>query len=232
VSYDTALRDVGATQYKAGYLPYAIVDGWQQLKTDFAAWRVDVAGVKFAQDEKARAWLDKDRILHEMLVLRDLGVWAHFVGDASQPLHVSVHHDGWGDYPNPEGFTDKRGLHSRFEGRFVAENIGDGDISALMVAYRDCGCAIEDRTVHYLTETEAQVVPLYRLEKTGAFQQHNPEGKAFVAARLAAGASELRDMIVDAWKASADAKVGYPGLSVSDVEAGSVDPLPSMQGQD
>src|SRR5580693_290609 len=46
--YDTALRAVGATQYKAGYLPYSIVDGFQQLKTDFAYWRADVAGEKFA----------------------------------------------------------------------------------------------------------------------------------------------------------------------------------------
>src|SRR5882757_7797139 len=28
--YDTMLRAGGSTQYKAGYLPYSIVDGWQQ----------------------------------------------------------------------------------------------------------------------------------------------------------------------------------------------------------
>ena len=35
----------------------------------------------------------------------DLGDWAHFVGDGSQPMHVSVHFNGWGDFPNPRGFT-------------------------------------------------------------------------------------------------------------------------------
>jgi hypothetical protein len=232
VSYDSALRDAGATQYKAGYLPYSIIDGWQQLRTDFAYWRVDGAGAKFAKDAKSRDWLEKDRVLHEMLTLRDLGVWAHFVGDGSQPLHVSVHHDGWGDYSNPEGFTDKRGIHARFEGRLVAQNIGEDDLAPLMMSYRDCNCTIEARTIAFLTQSQTQVVPLYRLEKSGAFEDHNPQGKAFVSARIAAGATELRDMIVDAWRASADVKVGFPGLSVADVEAGNVDPFPSLQGED
>jgi hypothetical protein len=35
-AYDTQLRAGGSTQYKAGYLPYSIVDGWQQLRKDFA----------------------------------------------------------------------------------------------------------------------------------------------------------------------------------------------------
>jgi hypothetical protein len=34
--YDTALRAVGAEQYKAGFLPYNILDGYQQLVKDFA----------------------------------------------------------------------------------------------------------------------------------------------------------------------------------------------------
>jgi len=37
--YDTLLRAKGLTQYKAGYLPYSIVDGFQQLRKDFAYWR-------------------------------------------------------------------------------------------------------------------------------------------------------------------------------------------------
>ena len=52
----------------------------------------------------------------------------------------------------------------------------------------------------------------------------DPRGVDFADARLAAGASELRDMIVDAWRASAKTKVGYPGVSLRDVEAGKVDP--------
>src|SRR5258708_2301717 len=79
LAYDTALRSVGSSQYKAGYLPYSIIDGWQQLKTDFAYWRVDAAGEKLAKSADARVWFASDRVLHEMLALRGPGVWAHFV---------------------------------------------------------------------------------------------------------------------------------------------------------
>ena len=37
--YDTLLRVKGFTQYKSGYLPYSIVDGWQQIRKNFAYWR-------------------------------------------------------------------------------------------------------------------------------------------------------------------------------------------------
>lgn len=33
--YDTHLRAKGFMQYKAGYLLYSIVDGWQQIRKDF-----------------------------------------------------------------------------------------------------------------------------------------------------------------------------------------------------
>lgn len=34
-----SLPEKGFTQYKAGYLPYSIIDGWQQIRKDFAYWR-------------------------------------------------------------------------------------------------------------------------------------------------------------------------------------------------
>ena len=41
--YDTALRSNGTNEYRVGFLPYAIIDGWQQLQMDFAYWRADAA---------------------------------------------------------------------------------------------------------------------------------------------------------------------------------------------
>lgn len=43
---------------------------------------------------------------------------------------------------------------------------------------------------------------------------------AFVTARLAAGAAELRDLIVEAWRASASDRVGWPAVAVAELEAG------------
>ncbi len=227
--YDTALRAAGANQYTAGYLPYTIVDGWQQLRMDFALWRVDRAGAKFAKTPAARAWYAADRRLREMLTIRDLGVWAHYVGDASQPQHASVHYDEWGA-ANPEGFSNVKGFHIRFEGPFVGANLTEKDLLPLVAPYHDCACTIMARTAAYLAASQGNVVALYRLEKAQAFDGSHPEGKTFAAARLAAAVSELRDMTLDAWRASADATVGFHALSVRAVEAGTADPWAMMQG--
>ncbi len=105
--YDTALRAVGFDQYKAGFLPYNILDGYQQLVKDFALLRAYQASVKnaakFKLDAAGRRDLARLLSLRQMLTLRDLGYWAHFVEDASQPMHVSVHYNGWGDGPQPAG---------------------------------------------------------------------------------------------------------------------------------
>jgi len=248
--YDTAIRATTSfwardpkdkhTQYTAGYLPYSIIDGWQQLVRDFAFWRIDIAGEKYAKTDADRAWFTQDRILREGLTVRDLGVWAHYVGDASQPLHVSVHFNTWGDYPNPEGFTQTPGLHSKFESAFVHANVAEADIAALMAPYRDCDCTIDVRTADYLMTSLGFVAQTFRLDKVHAFDKPaegtavNPDAKAFAASRLAAGAAELRDMIVDAWRASATAKVGYKGaIDVHKVEAGEIDDaLAEMMGKD
>ena len=42
-AYDTALRAAGSNEYKAGFLPYNLMDGWQQLVKDFALLRRDMA---------------------------------------------------------------------------------------------------------------------------------------------------------------------------------------------
>ncbi len=219
-AYDTALRSAKATQYGAGYLPYAVVDGWQQLVKDFAYWRAAVVGARAAHGPADRAWFDLDRQRRERLLIRDLGVWSHYAGDASQPLHVSRHFNGWGPFPNPRGFSNARDLHARFEGAFVRANVDRHAVRAMVPRYRACSCSIQDRIRALILETHVMVVPLYELEQKQAFAGRNEAGAAFVSQRLAAGAGALRDMIVDAWRASVDMGVGYPEIKVRDIEAG------------
>lgn len=219
-AYDSALRAGKFTQYGVGYLPLAIVDGWQQLVKDFAYWRAASVGARTAVDPADRAWFDADRRRRERLVIRDLGVWSHYVGDASQPMHVSIHFDGWGPTANPRGFSTKRGLHARFEGAFVRANVRREKVKAAVAPYRACVCSIQDRARALILTSHAAVVPLYELDLAGGFEDGNEAGIAFATAQLALAASALRDMIVDAWRASADMGVGYPAISVRDIEAG------------
>lgn len=229
--YESALRAAGTDSTKSGWLAYSIVDGWQQIARDFALWRAAKAGVGFAKNDTQRAWLDADRARREQLILRDIGEFAHYVGDGSQPLHVSVHFDGWGPGPNPNKFTLEK-IHARFEGEFVRAHLTPEAVLAAMPPYRDCKCEIATATAQYLRATNAQVAALYTVEKKGSFKGKNKEEISFATARLAAGAAELRDLIVDAWHASGGQMVGYPATPLSEIESGKADAYALLYGND
>ena len=232
-AYDTALRAVGSDSWKMGYLPYAIIDGQQQLVKDLALWRAAAAGERLTADPAHKAWLKADRLRRESLIRDDLGIWSHFVGDASYPLHVSEHYNGWGPHPNPNGYTQEH-IHVPLEGPYVARHVTLAAVKARMAPYRDCQCQIEARTGQYLMGGVKLVEPLYALEKAGGFKEGDPRGAAFMTDRIAAASAELRDMIVDAWNASARMSVGYPSaVPASDFEAGKVaDPYLLLHSND
>lgn len=231
--YEKSLAAVGHDSWNAGYLPYSIIDGYQQLVKDFTYWRILEKVAKTEKNKTRKAYYLADLKRREDLLVRDLGVWAHYVGDGSQPLHMSVHYNGWGDYPNPNGYTQSKGTHGAFEGPLVKAVAVGADVKKLVPAYKPCDCSIETRTVSYLTTTVGFVEPLYTLEKEGGMVASDPRAKAFVDERLAAGATALRDLVVDAWRASATGKIGYrPEITVDDVLSGKADPWFDLYGKD
>jgi hypothetical protein len=232
MDYDAALHAVGSDSYRAGYLPYSIIDGWQQLAKDFAYVRVLTAAIPREKDRAHRRYMQHDLARRQQLTLRDVGVWAHYVGDASQPLHVSVHFNGWGPYPNPGGYTEEK-VHAPFEGAFVRANLDFAAVRAAMPPAAPCTDAIEVCTSRYLAKTQAEVEPFYALWKAGAFTgPDRSRGRAFATARVAAGAAELRDLIVTAWRASASGNLGYPAITVEQVVKQGIDPYDALYGQD
>jgi|SRR5579872_825831 len=217
-AYDTALRAAGTNEYKAGYLPYSIMDGFEIVRKDLAYWRADDYMAHNATDAGARAYFAGLRNVRETLTIRDIGWWSHFVGDGSQPLHVTLHFNGWGKYPGSQG------LHARFESDYVARYIDEKTVTAHMQAWTPCNCTIGAETERYLAATNMQVVPTYGLFAQNMFASRTNAGVNFTADRLAAGAAELRDLIVEAWRQSEDGSVGYPLIKVRDIEAGKVMP--------
>ena len=230
--YDTLLREVDQTQYDAGYLYYELIGGWQQLRKDFGYWRALVAAEENATDPAQKARFARDREIREMLIVRDLGIWSHYVADASQPLHVSIHFNGWGDHPNPQGYSTETDLHGRFEGKFVQANIELAELEALVPEATDTNATtIEQRVRSYLTDSYEQVIPLYEAEGRGEFDAPNEAGEAFAATRMADAVGELRDLIVLAWENSANVGLGWPETTLADVESGA-DPTASFFGLD
>lgn len=233
--YETALRAANTDSWNAGYLPYAMVDGWQQLVKDFNIWRAIDAAEKVTRDPVRKRFYKLDKARREALIIRNMGVWAHYVGDAAQPLHATDHYNGWGDGPNPQGFSSERTIHADFEGMLTRPVASDAArIRALMPAAKPCACTdILPRVVGMIGTTNTKVVPLYELWKARILVPGNAAGEAFIAERLAAGSAELRDLVVDAWRASATMRFGYrPDMSIEDIASGKADPWADLYGKD
>jgi hypothetical protein len=80
-----------------GYVPYAIIENYGKLRNAFRQWR------------NARTPADREAARASAVYVA--GVMGHYVGDGNQPMHMSVHFNGWADgYPNPKNFTKDRTL--------------------------------------------------------------------------------------------------------------------------
>ncbi len=233
-AYAIALEAAHRTPWSAGYLPYSIMDGFEQLRDDFAYWRVEDYGARHARNAALRAQFATARNLRGMLTIRDLGMWGHFVADGCQPLHVTVHFNGWGRYPNPHGYTQAP-IHSFFESTFVnryesaARVLEDVRRSTMpMPSHLLSQSEIASLTSSYLKGTASAVDPLYRIEQSRGFDVGSPAAVAFTAQQLARGVAELRDLSALAWSDSLYVKIGYPAQSVRDILNGRVPMTPAF----
>ena len=221
-AYDTALRAAGTDQYKMGFLPYQIVDGWQQIVRDLAQWRAaDVLANRTDQTDSDRRLFARERTLWASMAIHDIGIWSHFVGDGSQPLHVTVHFNGWGSGPNPNGYTTDH-IHAPFETGYLEHNITVAAVrSAIPAPGTGTGTGdIFAETQRYLGATAGRVDDVYRLYKAGDFVDGNPQAIGLEVTSLAAGAGEMRDLITAAWAATDHARIGYPAVPLADILAG------------
>ncbi len=175
---------------KVGLQPYVTTEVYQRLK---AAMRED----------RGLSAQGKDTKPVEQLIIFYMGWLGHYVGDGSQPLHVTVNYDGWAGKENPNGYTTQHGIHAKFETAFVAANIKPADVAPLMTAPQQLSDVFDDY-VAYLRSSSRLIERTYQLEKLGGFDgAGTTDSKQFTAERLAAGASELRDLYYTAWLESA-----------------------------
>lgn len=177
-----------------GFLPFRIVEMYQRLVTEWRLWRAE-------SDPERKAWI-QERIVN------DAGILGHYVADAANPHHTTIHFNGWNaDEPNPEGFTTSNDFHWRFESVFVKARVGYGDVRARVPDQtNDVAGDARAAVMRYIRESNSRVATLYRLEKNVGFDPDGPprqETQDFAAARLAVGAGMLRDLWWSAWRESA-----------------------------
>jgi len=195
LDFEAAVFAHGERPEKVGLQPWETVEVWQRLKAALREYR-RLAADKAANPNDVRAV--------EQAAIFYAGWLGHYVGDGSQPLHTSVNYDGWALKDNPRGFSPAHGIHWRFEGTFVAASIHESDVAKDLTAPKVVSGDVFDAYVGYLRHTATLVDAVYAFDKTGGFANGGTaESRAFTEERLAAGASELRDLIYTAWVESA-----------------------------
>jgi hypothetical protein len=174
-----------------GTLPFAAMEVYGHLIADMRLLR----GVQAKKQDTS----------HLELTCAMLTWWlGHYIGDGSQPLHDSIHHDGW-QGSNPHDYTRDRSIHSRFESAYV-DKIGlkEQDILPRIGLAEPMQGDLFKTILAYLKDSNGNVERIYQLDQQQAFLDPNNEAaREMVYERTTAGARMLRDLINQAWIESA-----------------------------
>lgn len=188
--YD-ASRDPEYVYRVPGLLPYSIAELHWKVVSSWSTLKTMEANRSAVTDDMIRN--ARENIVYHM------GILSHFVGDGAQPLHLTIHHNGWvGD--NPRGFGTSKRFHSYIDGGVLVRHGFNRDHlpgPAKPPAKVRHDLYWEDMAT-YLKAGHAQMVPLYEMEKSGDLQKE--PGKALIRDRLVEGGSMLAGMWVCAWE--------------------------------
>lgn len=189
-AYGDSLRTLGLSATRVGMSPFAMLELAQRLRSGFSRWRRE-------SNPEVRRWI-------EQRIIDDAGILGHYVTDAANPAHTTIHFDGWVG-ANPRGFTTASGFHGRFETAFVQRRVRADDIRAFAATAARELPDFRAAIIAHVRESHGHVVRMYELDQVRPFGAGNdaPEHRQFAAQRLAAGAVMLRDLWWTAWVTSA-----------------------------
>lgn len=177
-----------------GFLPHAIAGDYAKLASAMQTYRLlEALGdpTRAHQLEQAR-----ENVVYHM------GVLAHWVGDAAQPLHTTRHHHGWVG-PNPMGYTTDRGFHAYIDGAIVDHHAMSFEALRHEPAAWDGAINPRDpwpAIIAHIERSFAQVEPVYRMHRDGTLT--GEPGRELIAARLVDGGVMLTRLYAAAWEAS------------------------------
>ena len=193
------LKNKDHTRELIGFAPWAITESCGKLRSGFSYLKA-FQNYGGTPEEIANAQAN---------IIYIMGVMGHFVGDCSQPLHVTKHHHGWVG-PNPKGYATNSSIHGWIDGGFFRKT-GGVQVNPLKGKIRPAKIVgdplkPEDlfrQVMNYLLETEQQIEPLYQLNKDGKLTPENEsskEGRAFLDGQLVKGGQMLGDLWYSAWQ--------------------------------
>jgi hypothetical protein len=162
---------------KVGLLPYAIMEYYEKLVVGFSDYR------------KAPT---NPSVPMKCLVYG--GALAHYTGDAAMPLHTTRDYDG---RAQPDGSVKQKGIHAKLDAFPEKNGITPEEVCRGLEARK-----IDDVWGHvnkFIAESHTHIPKCYELDAAGAFAKATDESRAFVLARVRAGAQFTLDLWYTAW---------------------------------
>lgn len=191
-------KNADHTRELDGFLPWAITEYYQKLKSDFSSLKVfqQYGGTP---EEIANAQAD---------CIYVMGVMGHYVGDGSQPLHTTKHFNGWvGE--NPKSYTVKPTFHGWIDGGYLKKTGGlklevlTAKIQpAEKIANADTADGMFREVVAYLVAQNKYVEPLYQMDKDGRLSGEGEKGMAgrpFLEGQIVKAGQLLGNIWLTAW---------------------------------
>lgn len=175
-------RDRAYVYTVPGLLPYSIAELQWKVAASWTTLKTYEANRELVTDEMIRNAREN--------VIFHMGILSHFVGDGTQPLHLTEHHHGWHG-PNPNGYTTDKAFHAYIDGGVISLH----GITAESLVPRKLAAAKIDADKYfpeiceYLQGTWDLVEPLYKLEKSGDLNRE--QGREFIEEQLLKGGSML-----------------------------------------
>jgi len=191
-------KDADHTRELDGFLPWAITENYEKLKSGFSSLKAFQTHGG-TPEEVANAQADAVYVM---------GVMGHYVGDGAQPLHTTVHYNGWAGN-NPKGYTAKQNFHGWIDGGYL-KKIGGIKMETLIGKIRpatripnaDDPEKFFRSIVAYLGDQNKFVEPLYEMEKNGQLtgnDEKGMQGRPFLEGQLVKGAQMLGNIWLTAW---------------------------------
>jgi hypothetical protein len=194
-------RNSDRTREWCGFLPWAITEYYGKLQADIARLKVLEEFGQTADAAQTR-----------VSIAEVMGVMAHFVADAAQPLHTTIHHHGWvGD--NPKGYTVAGAIHSWIDGGFIrAAGLKLDDLRqrvhpARVIEFSKIPAErspVFNTALEYVRAQHALVEPLYQLEKEGKFKADgtpgSTDGRLLIEGQLLKAGEMLGSLWLTAWR--------------------------------
>ena len=209
-------KDFDHTKEWPGFAPWAILECYGRLQS--ACGYLKVLQELGTPDEIANAQAD---------VIYTMGILGHYVGDSAQPLHTTIHHDGWVG-PNPNGYTEAKGFHPWIDsGLLYRAHTTTASLTSRITPAQPISLAkrpdgrdpLFAAILDYILASNKMVEPLYQLEKDGKLgndkitknadgrEVHEPrtltkEGQDFVEGRVLTGGEMLGALWLTAWRSA------------------------------